>query len=94
MRIKIIGKTNPKALALLIVDTLSRMDIAELNGASLYFGTGSEIIAVSANSKAAKHLKMSGKKRKVADKPICNSWEPRYSGTKKVIADDGTCPFE
>lgn len=94
MRIKIVGKTDPKSLALLLVDTLSRMDISELNGASLYFGNGNEVITVSAKGKSGKHKKAIGKKRAAVNKPICNSWEPRQSGTKKIIIDDGTCPFE
>jgi len=99
LRIKVVGKTDVKGLTLILMKTLTEMRITEVNGASLYFGSGNEVIEVSAagdelrDTMSAKKAKPG--KTKIAKTAASDGWEPRQSNVSAdSIIDDDSCPWD
>lgn len=98
MRIKVVGKITPKNLALLLMKTMAEMNVCEVNGASLYFGDGDKVVAVSAGGDTiqenyfTKPTRSNKQKKKTPD----NGWEskPSMGCAKEIPPDDGTMPWE
>lgn len=93
MRIKVSGKLSPKSLCLLLMKTLAKLNIDEINGASLYFGDGDRVVIASADGsieQTDKPIKKAAKKKGTSD-----FWPSKQCliGTKKNIVDDGTIPW-
>lgn len=95
MRIKVVGNITPKNLALLLMKTMAEMKVKEMNGASLYFGTGDKVIAVSAGEMAGPKVYPEKPSHKHKKKTPTDRWEPKPSigCAKEIPADDGTVPW-
>jgi hypothetical protein len=97
MRIKVVGSITSKNLALILMKTMAQKGIHEVSGASLYFGTGDEVIAISAGGDEipSNHFtNKPAKKHPKKKKPPVDSWPARQDNiSKQPIADDVSLPW-
>lgn len=99
MRIKVIGKVTVDELVVLLFETLKKQGIGDINGASLYFGTGAEVVEITAKTGKTEKFSQPKKpaKKKVKEaKPKVDSWSPRPTGLGYGSApanDNGDLPW-
>ena len=93
MKIKIVGSTTPKALALLLMKTMADLHIDEIYTATLYVNSGDECITVSAKGNTLPD-RVTKPAKSVTHH--CDYWEarPGIIKTQAIIDEtDTSCPW-